>query len=73
MVPRRVRPPPPLEPVALRLAHARSKLSSAHVYLRQPEEQPHGEWDKLPAAIVDDLAQLVKANSIEGMQVDYRA
>lgn len=43
-----------------------SKLSSAHVYLRQPESQPHDEWDKLPAALVNDAAQLVKANSIEG-------
>lgn len=43
-----------------------SKLSSAHVYLRQPDGQPHGPWDKLPKALVDDAAQLVKANSIEG-------
>lgn len=43
-----------------------SKLSSAHVYLRQPDAQPHGEWDKLPAALLMDAAQLVKANSIEG-------
>lgn len=45
---------------------ANSKLSSAHVYLRQPDGQPHGEWDKLPSALVMDAAQLVKANSIEG-------
>jgi hypothetical protein len=43
-----------------------SKLSSAHVYLRQTEEQPHGEWDKLPVSVLNDAAQLVKANSIEG-------
>jgi hypothetical protein len=43
-----------------------SKLSSAHVYLRQPDSQPHGEWDKLPVALLNDAAQLVKANSIEG-------
>lgn len=43
-----------------------SKLSSAHVYLRQSDDQPHGEWDRLPSALVDDAAQLVKANSIEG-------
>ncbi|EJT47571.1 cytoplasm protein [Trichosporon asahii var. asahii CBS 2479] len=42
------------------------KLSSAHVYLRQPDEQPHGDWEHLPAALVNDAAQLVKANSIEG-------
>ncbi|EKD01357.1 cytoplasm protein [Trichosporon asahii var. asahii CBS 8904] len=41
------------------------KLSSAHVYLRQPDEQPHGDWEHLPAALVNDAAQLVKANSIE--------
>ncbi|AAW41900.1 hypothetical protein CNBB1970 [Cryptococcus deneoformans B-3501A] len=46
------------------------KLSSAHVYLRQPDNQPHGEWDKLPAVLVNDLAQLVKANSIEGNKKD---
>ncbi|KAI9637834.1 uncharacterized protein MKK02DRAFT_35925 [Dioszegia hungarica] len=46
------------------------KLSSAHVYLRQTEEQPHGEWDKLPVSVLNDAAQLVKANSIEG---EYRA
>ncbi|WVF72111.1 hypothetical protein IAT40_006923 [Kwoniella sp. CBS 6097] len=46
------------------------KLSSAHVYLRQPEGEPHGEWDKLPAALVNDAAQLVKANSIEGNKKD---
>ncbi|WVW82986.1 hypothetical protein I302_105002 [Kwoniella bestiolae CBS 10118] len=46
------------------------KLSSAHVYLRQMAEQSHGEWDKLPPALVMDLAQLVKANSIEGNKKD---
>ncbi|KAL1406817.1 hypothetical protein Q8F55_006226 [Vanrija albida] len=46
------------------------KLSSAHVYLRQTDEQPHGEWDALPAALVNDAAQLVKANSIEGNKKD---
>lgn len=46
-----------------------SKLSSAHVYLRQPEGEPHGDWEHLPAALVNDAAQLVKANSIEGESV----
>ncbi|ORY24992.1 hypothetical protein BCR39DRAFT_545508 [Naematelia encephala] len=46
------------------------KLSSAHVYLRQPTSQPHGEWDKLPVALVYDAAQLVKANSIQGNKKD---
>ena len=50
-----------------------SKLSSAHVYLRQPASQPHGEWDKLPPLLVSDAAQLVKANSIEGEQCDSAA
>ncbi|KAL8674944.1 MAG: hypothetical protein Q9168_000647 [Polycauliona sp. 1 TL-2023] len=38
-------------------------LSSAHVYLRL---QPGQEWDSLPAALIEDCAQLTKANSIEG-------
>ncbi|BEJ06947.1 hypothetical protein CcaverHIS641_0402160 [Cutaneotrichosporon cavernicola] len=46
------------------------KLSSAHVYLRQSEDEPHGAWDALPAALVNDAAQLVKANSIEGNKKD---
>jgi hypothetical protein len=48
-----------------------SKLSSAHVYLRQSDGQPHGEWDNLPSALVQDAAQLVKANSIEGEYYDH--
>ena len=43
-----------------------SKLSSAHVYLRQSDSQPHGTWDRLPVTLLNDAAQLVKANSIEG-------
>lgn len=43
------------------------KLSSAHVYLRLKPEQ---EWDHLPAALVEDCAQLTKANSIEGNKKD---
>ncbi|KAG0085548.1 Coiled-coil domain-containing protein 25 [Podila epicladia] len=39
------------------------KLSSAHVYLRLSVDQT---WDNIPSALLDDLAQLVKANSIEG-------
>ncbi|WWC89929.1 uncharacterized protein L201_004858 [Kwoniella dendrophila CBS 6074] len=46
------------------------KLSSAHVYLRHTADQPYGEWDKLPQALVMDMAQLVKANSIEGNKKD---
>ncbi|KAG7571326.1 hypothetical protein FFLO_00678 [Filobasidium floriforme] len=42
------------------------KLSSAHVYLRLPPDLPYGDWQNLPPALVMDLAQLVKANSIEG-------
>ncbi|KAJ1948562.1 Coiled-coil domain-containing protein 25 [Linderina macrospora] len=39
------------------------KLSSAHVYLRLN----HGQsWESIPQELLDDLAQLVKANSIEG-------
>ncbi|KAI9485837.1 MAG: hypothetical protein EXX96DRAFT_472929 [Benjaminiella poitrasii] len=39
------------------------KLSSAHVYVRL---QPGQTWDDIPPEVVDDCAQLVKANSIEG-------
>jgi len=42
-------------------------LSSAHVYLRL---QPGMKWDDLPANIVEDCAQLTKANSIEGNKKD---
>ncbi|KID89623.1 coiled-coil domain-containing protein 25 [Metarhizium guizhouense ARSEF 977] len=43
------------------------KLSSAHVYLRMREGQ---SWDALPDALLADLAQLTKANSIEGNKKD---
>lgn len=39
-------------------------LSSAHVYLRLPEGD---SWDAIPKALLEDCAQLTKANSIEGM------
>ncbi|KAM0253912.1 hypothetical protein ACHAQJ_007087 [Trichoderma viride] len=43
------------------------KLSSAHIYLRM---QPGQTWDTLPEELVMDLAQLTKANSIEGNKKD---
>lgn len=43
------------------------KLSSAHIYLRMKEGQT---WDALPEELVMDLAQLTKANSIEGNKKD---
>ncbi|UZJ54435.1 hypothetical protein CBS101457_003755 [Exobasidium rhododendri] len=43
------------------------KLSSAHVYLRLP---PDTTWERIPTALLDDLSQLVKANSIEGNKKD---
>ncbi|RGP79273.1 coiled-coil domain-containing 25 [Fusarium longipes] len=43
------------------------KLSSAHIYLRMQEGQT---WDALPEELVMDLAQLTKANSIEGNKKD---
>ena len=43
------------------------KLSSAHVYLRMADGQA---WDALPQDLLDDLAQLTKANSIEGNKKD---
>ncbi|KAJ6790252.1 hypothetical protein PWT90_07267 [Aphanocladium album] len=39
----------------------------AHIYLRMQEGQT---WDNLPAELVMDLAQLTKANSIEGNKKD---
>lgn len=43
------------------------KLSSAHVYLRMPEMMI---WDNIPESLLNDCAQLVKANSIEGNKKD---
>lgn len=43
------------------------KLSSAHVYLRLP---PQMTWDSIPEALLMDVAQLTKANSIEGNKKD---
>lgn len=40
------------------------KLSSAHVYLRLP---PGMAWERIPEPLLADCAQLVKANSIEGV------
>ena len=40
------------------------KLSSAHVYLRMPEGM---SWEAIPEPLLIDCAQLVKANSIEGL------
>ncbi|KAF9917631.1 hypothetical protein BGZ65_012797 [Modicella reniformis] len=37
--------------------------SSAHVYLRLSPDQT---WDSIPETLLDDMAQLTKANSIEG-------
>ncbi|KAJ3485390.1 hypothetical protein NLI96_g4989 [Meripilus lineatus] len=43
------------------------KLSSAHVYLRMPDEMT---WENIPEPLLKDCAQLVKANSIEGNKKD---
>ncbi|KAJ2488728.1 Coiled-coil domain-containing protein 25 [Coemansia sp. RSA 2050] len=43
------------------------KLSSAHVYLRL---SPGQSWETIPPLLLDDLAQLCKANSIEGNKKD---
>jgi len=42
-------------------------LSSAHVYLRGPEELTP---DKIPEDVLEDCLQLVKANSIEGHKLN---
>ncbi|KAM0809170.1 hypothetical protein AB5N19_09513 [Seiridium cardinale] len=44
------------------------KLSSAHIYLRLPN--PTDSWDSIPEALLTDLGQLTKANSIEGNKKD---
>ncbi|KAI9750274.1 MAG: hypothetical protein M4579_006538 [Chaenotheca gracillima] len=43
------------------------KLSSAHVYLRMNEDDT---WDAIPQPLLEDCAQLTKANSIEGNKKD---
>ncbi|KAI9711440.1 MAG: Coiled-coil domain-containing protein 25 [Candelaria pacifica] len=42
-------------------------LSSAHVYLRMNEGET---WDAIPKELLEDCAQLTKANSIEGNKKD---
>ncbi|KAH6693441.1 coiled-coil domain-containing protein [Plectosphaerella plurivora] len=43
------------------------KLSSAHIYLRLPDGE---EWEQIDQDLLVDLAQLTKANSIEGNKKD---
>ncbi|KAH8899531.1 coiled-coil domain-containing protein 25 [Thozetella sp. PMI_491] len=43
------------------------KLSSAHIYLRLREGDT---WENIPQDLLTDLAQLTKANSIEGNKKD---
>jgi predicted ribosome quality control (RQC) complex YloA/Tae2 family protein len=42
-------------------------LSSAHVYLRLPQG---ASWEAIPEDALEDCAQLVKANSIQGNKAD---
>ncbi|KAE8379471.1 hypothetical protein BDV26DRAFT_259541, partial [Aspergillus bertholletiae] len=42
-------------------------LSSAHVYLRLRDGE---SWDNIPKPLLEDCAQLTKANSIEGIKKD---
>lgn len=49
------------------LLHVVLQLSSAHVYLRLPSDTT---WETIPIPLLDDLSQLVKANSIEGNKKD---
>lgn len=44
------------------------KLSSAHIYLRMNEGE---SWDTIPTDLLNDLAQLTKANSIEGTRAMF--
>ncbi len=43
------------------------KESSAHVYLRL---RPNETLDDIPSSVIDDCAQLVKANSIKGNKLN---
>ncbi|KAL3226727.1 hypothetical protein MRX96_024790 [Rhipicephalus microplus] len=43
------------------------KVSSAHVYLRL---QPNQTLDDVPSSVLEDCAQLVKANSIQGNKMN---
>lgn len=43
------------------------KLSSAHVYVRMPEGKT---IDDVPPEVIEDCAQLVKANSIQGCKMN---
>jgi len=42
-------------------------LSSAHVYLRLQDDE---SWENIPKELLEDCAQLTKANSIEGNKKD---
>jgi len=42
-------------------------LSSAHVYLRLQDDE---SWENIPQELLEDCAQLTKANSIEGNKKD---
>jgi len=41
-------------------------LSSAHVYVRLRDGET---WDNIPQPLLEDCAQLTKANSIEGQSM----
>lgn len=43
-------------------------LSSAHVYLRMEKGEA---WDDIPKELLEDCAQLTKANSIEGKSMHF--
>ncbi|KAK9481093.1 hypothetical protein V1514DRAFT_324219 [Lipomyces japonicus] len=45
-------------------------LSSAHVYLRLDDDADDESWENLPEGLLEDCAQLTKANSIDGNKRD---
>lgn len=45
-------------------------LSSAHVYMRLRDGET---WDDIPKPLLEDCAQLTKANSIEGEKMRQTA
>lgn len=59
--------PPPRPPHAHTPQFHVDNLSSAHIYYRLPSGTP---WTAIPAPLLTDIAQLTKANSIDGNKKD---
>jgi NFACT protein RNA binding domain len=57
------RPPPLIVKLIMNLKFHVDNLSSAHVYLRLKSGD---DWTSITQALLEDCAQLTKANSIDG-------